>query len=115
MKARAILRRLDALALLQLAEHAARLVVELESAEARAAWAEDCAESWRDDFLRLCEESGQRPGITQAGALVAVPSDAQAIAREMRATAARHRARHRIGRAVELEQFARKVEGMAHG
>lgn len=111
MNARTILRRLDALALVQLAEHAARLAVALESAEARAAWAEDAAESWRDDFLRLCEETRQRPGITQAGALVAVPNDAQTIAREMRAAAAKHRARHRHGRAVELEQFAARIEG----
>ncbi|CAA2367835.1 hypothetical protein [Xylella phage Bacata] len=111
MNARTILRRLDALALVQLAEHAARLAVALEQAEARAYAAEDAAESWRDDFLRLCEETGQRPGITQAGALVALPGDVQGIAREMRATAAKHRARHRHGRAVELEQFAARIEG----
>lgn len=39
----------------------------------------------------------------------------QTIAREMRTAAARHRARNRHGRAVELEQFARQVEGVAHG
>lgn len=74
MKARAILRRWDRIAHAQLVEHAARLAVELESAEARAAQAEEWAESWRDDFLRLCEESRQRPGITQAGHLVAIPA-----------------------------------------
>ena len=72
MNARAILRRLDALALVQLAEHAARLAVENEELRGRLCAAEDAAESWRDDFLRLCAESGQRPGITQAGALVAI-------------------------------------------
>ena len=49
-------------------------VAPLLSVEARAAQAEEWAESWRDDFLRLCEKSGQRPGITQAGALVAIPT-----------------------------------------
>jgi hypothetical protein len=76
-QARAILRRWDAVALLQLAEHAARLSDECARAEARAAQAEEWAESWRDDFLRLCEEQHARAGITQSGRLVALAPELQ--------------------------------------
>ena len=75
MNARAILRRWDRIAHAQLVEHAARLAIELESAQARAAQSEEWAESWRDDFLDLCEQSHVSPGITQAGRLVALPGE----------------------------------------
>ena len=74
---RAILRRWDAIALSQLAETTARLADERDEAEARAAQAEQWAEDWRDDFIRLCDERQEHPGITQAGRLVATAPDIQ--------------------------------------
>lgn len=77
----AILRRWDRIAFSQLAENAARLAVENETLaaalyreSARADDAEAWAESWRNDFLALCEDRGDTPGITVSGALVAVPA-----------------------------------------
>lgn len=73
---KALLRRLDAVAFSQLAAQAALLAEENESLRSQLAWAEDAAESWRDDALRMMEErcaaSGERPGITQQGQLVTV-------------------------------------------
>lgn len=74
----AILRRWDAIALDQLAEHAARMSDDLDRATARAAQAEEWAEAWRDDFMRLCEEQHARPGIAQSGRLVALAPEVQA-------------------------------------
>jgi hypothetical protein len=34
-------------------------------------WAEDCAESWRDDALSAIEQAGCTPGLTQSGHVLA--------------------------------------------
>lgn len=77
MSAAALLRRLDAIACEQLCAEAARLAEENERLRVELAWAEQAAESWRDDALRMmedaCAASGRRPGITLGGALVTVP------------------------------------------
>lgn len=47
---------------------------QIEELQRRAAWAEDCAERWRDDALdmqeQLAGETGGQPGLTQDGRLV---------------------------------------------
>jgi len=35
--------------------------------------AEDCADSWRQDWFRAIEDAGATPGLTITGHLVAVP------------------------------------------
>lgn len=72
MNVRAILARWDSIAYAQLCEHAAQLADERDRANARADQAEQWAESWRDDFMRLCEETDKRPGITIDGHMVAM-------------------------------------------
>jgi hypothetical protein len=73
-----ILRRWDALAAIQLCEAATRLAEAEERLRGELQRADDCAEAWREDALRLqeqlCEISGGHAGITQAGALVIVPA-----------------------------------------
>lgn len=73
-----IARRLDAIALQQLREECARLAAENDQLRQELGWAEQAAESWRDDALRLMEEAcadgTRQPGITQAGALVTIPA-----------------------------------------
>jgi len=77
---RAVLRQLDAIAIDQLCAEVARLAVENERLRVELAWAEDAADSWRDDALRiqeqLCEQTGARPGITIDGELVVMQGDA---------------------------------------
>ena len=79
MNAAGILRRWDGIAHEQLCAEAARLAEENERLREQLAWAEEAAESWRDDALRMMEEacaaSGKRPGITISGALVTVPAE----------------------------------------
>lgn len=80
-----ILRRWDGIANQQLIEAAARLAEENDHLRTELRWAEDAAESWRADALRMMEEacaSGDRqPGITLDGALVTVPATtAQVVA-----------------------------------
>lgn len=78
-----ILRKWDAIAARQLCEAAAeqsalidRLRLDLDDARDEARRADECAESWRDDALRmqeqLCEMTGGQPGLTQQGELVVV-------------------------------------------
>ena len=47
---------------------------QIEELQRRAAWAEDCAERWRDDALdmqeQLADTTGGQPGLTQEGRLV---------------------------------------------
>ena len=73
----AIQRRLDAIALQQLRDECARLATENEHLRDQLYWAEQAAESWRDDALRMmedtCERTGGQPGITIDGALVVIP------------------------------------------
>jgi hypothetical protein len=68
--------KLDRLALEQLRTVAARLAEENEELRRQLAWAEDAAESWRDDALKLmedhCAATGDAPGLTLDGRLVAV-------------------------------------------
>lgn len=72
-----ITRRLDTAALAQLREVAATQAAEIDALRVRLAFAEEAAESWRDDALRmqleLCELTHSAPGITVGGALVKVP------------------------------------------
>lgn len=76
-----ILRRWDGIANQQLIEAAARLAEENDHLRTELRRAEDAAESWRDDALRLmedaCAATGSQPGITPRGALVLVPATAQ--------------------------------------
>ena len=76
-----IARRLDAIAIQQLRDECARLAREVDRLDAEneqlrkeAYWADQAAESWRDDALRLqedlCTLTGGKPGITVDGALV---------------------------------------------
>ena len=48
--------------------------LQAENAQLRRdlSWAEDCADSWRDDALRAIKDAGCTPGLTMAGHLVAV-------------------------------------------
>ena len=78
----AILRRWDRIASAQLIEHAARLAIdhdnlrhELERTQFYLQCAERAAESWREDFMRACEESGARPGLTIDGRMVALTGE----------------------------------------
>lgn len=72
-------RRLDAIALDQLRAEVVRLHEENGQLRDNLYWAEQAAESWRDDALRLmddaCAATGASPGITQSGALVLVPKE----------------------------------------
>lgn len=69
-----IARRLDAIALQQLREECARLATENDQLRKDLYWAEQSAESWRDDAMRLqedlCAQTGGVPGITIDGSLV---------------------------------------------
>ena len=82
----ALLRRLDDQAYEQLVVEAARLAgenerlaEENERLRVELVWADQAAESWRDDALRMMEErcaaTGERPGITITGQLVTVPQE----------------------------------------
>lgn len=77
-----ILRRWDEAACEQLCAEVARLAEENERLRAELVWAEEAAESWRDDALRLMEEAcadgSTSPGLTLEGALVAVPAEVRA-------------------------------------
>lgn len=81
---RALARRLRAQTFDLLQEEVARLGDENEalrqendSLRRRLAWAEDCAESWREDAISALNEAanacGGAPGLTRDGRLVVVP------------------------------------------
>lgn len=79
MSAAALRRKLHAWELLHLREVLAEQQALIEQLQAEAAdlqrrlsWAEDCADSWRDDALRAIEGSGCTPGLTLAGQVVAI-------------------------------------------
>lgn len=69
--------RLDRLALDQLRAEAARLAAENESLREKLYWAEQAAESWREDAIAAlderCARTGEVQGLTMSGHLVAVP------------------------------------------
>lgn len=67
----AIVRKLHAWELLHLREHAAALEAENERLQRELDYANSCAESWRDDVMRLMEE-GMPLGLTQSGHVVLV-------------------------------------------
>jgi hypothetical protein len=54
---------------------AAAQAEEIEDLQRRLAWAEDCAERWRDDALQAIDDAGLAPGLTLGGHLVAVPAE----------------------------------------
>lgn len=56
----------------RLAEENERLAVKLEQTEESRYRAEQWAQSWQEDFMRLCEETSTQPGLTIDGHLVAV-------------------------------------------
>ena len=70
----ALQRRLERWELPHLRLLAAQQAEQIEELQRRLAWAEDCAERWRDDALALQEElataTGGVPGLTQAGQIV---------------------------------------------
>lgn len=74
-----LLRRFDAAAHEQALAEVIRLAEENEHLRTELWRAEEAAEGWRDDALRLMEEqrtaTGAQPGITQSGALVLVPTE----------------------------------------
>lgn len=69
-----IARRWDSLAISQLRAEVVRLAQENEELRDKLYWAEQNAESWRQDateqHLQLCEAIGGSPGITMDGRLV---------------------------------------------
>jgi hypothetical protein len=71
-----IVRRLHAAELDTLREIVERQHAEIERLRADLAFAEQAAESWRDDALRMmedaCADGSRSPGITMSGALVAL-------------------------------------------
>jgi hypothetical protein len=75
----ALRRKLHAWELQHLREHVEELREQLDAALAerdrwqdRAHYAEDLAESWREDALRAIEDAGAMPGLTLQGRIVAV-------------------------------------------
>ena len=71
----ALRRRLEKWELEHLRKLAAELADRLDRAEEEAARAWECAESWREDALRLTEElidEGRTVGLTKAGEIVIV-------------------------------------------
>lgn len=75
MNVSAILARWDRIAFGQLCEHVAQLAEERDDYRERAYRAEECAESWRDDFMRIMQETGRAPGLTIDGRMVALPPE----------------------------------------
>jgi hypothetical protein len=77
---RALRRRLERWELEHLRNHAACMAEHVEMLEGQLQRAEDCAESWREDAMRLIEDSlgeGEAPGLTMSGRLVVVKTDDQ--------------------------------------
>lgn len=73
-----IARRLHAVELNTLRERCEQQHAEIERLRAELAYAERCAEGWRDDALRAmeaaCADGARAPGLTMSGALVLVPA-----------------------------------------
>lgn len=57
----------DRIAYAQLTEAAARLAAENDELRDALCYAQDAAESWRDDCLRMIEDSGERATLSQDG------------------------------------------------
>lgn len=69
---RAILRRLDALALTQLCQRVVELEAENEELRRQLAHADDAAEFWQANAIEL---AGDSPGLTQSGRIVRAPAN----------------------------------------
>ena len=72
--------RLDRRAIHQLRDEVVRLAQENDDLRAQLASAENCAESWRDDAMRLSDalhQQGGRVGLTKQGALVPISGEAR--------------------------------------
>lgn len=65
--------KLDRMALDDLRVLAQEQAGEIEDLRRRLRWAEESADSWRDDALRAIEDAGMQPGLTMNGTLVGVP------------------------------------------
>jgi hypothetical protein len=80
----AIQRRLERWELQHLRLLAAQQAEQIEELQRRVAWAEDCAERWRDDALdmqeQLADSAGGQPGLTMGGRLVVLKPEADAAA-----------------------------------
>jgi hypothetical protein len=50
------------------------LEADLADTKRRLLWAEEAADSWRDDALRAIEQAGATPGLMLDGTVVAVPA-----------------------------------------
>ena len=74
----AIARRLHAVELDSLRARCEQQHAEIERLRADLAFAEQAAESWRDDALKMmkdaCADGSHTAGLTRAGALVLVPA-----------------------------------------
>lgn len=75
MNVAAILARWDRIAFAQLCEHVATLAGERDEYRERAYRAEENADAWRDDCMRIMQETGRAPGLTIDGHLVALPME----------------------------------------
>lgn len=75
-----ILRRWDGIANQQLIAAATRLAAENDRLREELRRAEDAADGWRENAIRLmedgCADGARQPGLTRAGALVLVPASA---------------------------------------
>ena len=75
----AIARRLEAVELNSLRERCEQQHAEIERLRADLAFAEQAAESWRDDALKMmedaCANGSHTAGLTRSGALVLVPAN----------------------------------------
>jgi hypothetical protein len=82
----AIQRKLDRWALDHLRLLASQQAEQIEELQRRLAWADDCAERWRDDALdmqqQLADSTGTLPGLTIDGRLVTVAPQEGCIASE---------------------------------
>lgn len=75
-----VAQKLHARELLHIRAHAAALESTCDALNERVdnlsrslAWAEDRAESWHDDFMRLVDDEGLQVGLTVSGQVVALP------------------------------------------
>lgn len=77
MSLQALKRKLDRALLAHLVEHCDELRSELDACQSerdelrrRLAYAEDCADMWRDDALQAIRDAGAAPSLTLSGRIV---------------------------------------------